>query len=642
MEDELTAAPDETIASAPLADRAQSGRPQWDEKARLAALRRYRVLDTPSEEPFEEIVKVAALVCKTPLALISLVDEKRQWFKSEQGLGTRETAIENSVCATAIRHDGIFIVPDLSADPRFAAAGIVRDEPRARFYAGAPITTPAGLPLGMVCVLDTKPRPEGLTDEQAAVLTSLARQTMLQLELRERDKELEQRRSNLFRLVSKAPIGIVQTSVDGTIVFVNDEYAALTGRTIEELIGRSLKDFVHDDDALLHAEAIGRVLGGEANVAIEERYIGPDGTERWASDHISLTSGPDGMPQAIFFVGREITERLRAAAALAASERKFRVITDAMPQMVWATLPDGSPDYFNERWHAFTGTPEGATQGDRWSEVLHPDDQVRARERWAQSVGTGEDYEIEYRLRHNTGDYRWVLARAQPLHNSSGEIERWFGTCTDIEDIKQAEEARMLLAGELSHRIKNIFTVVGGLVSLTARGDDRAQDFARHFRERLGALAAAHEYVRPDSLAAGMLDTGQTVKGLLGILLQPYTANAGSRFEVSGPDAPIGPKTAAAFALVMHEQATNAVKYGSLSKASGRVEIRTEQVGDAFVLTWCEIGGPGLEGPPERRGFGTDLAARSAAGQLGGRIEHLWESEGLVVRLSVPWLNLTR
>lgn len=112
---------------------------------------------------------------------------------------------------------------------------------------------------------------------------------------------------------------------------------------------------------------------------------------------------------------RTASERLRVTAALRESEARFRLITEAMPQMVWSNLPDGYNDYHNEQWHGFTGTPRNATDGHRWSEMFHPDDRARAWELWQHCLRTGDTYEIEYRLRHHSGAYRWVLGRALPL-----------------------------------------------------------------------------------------------------------------------------------------------------------------------------------------------------------------------------------
>jgi two-component sensor histidine kinase len=167
--------------------------PTWTESDRLAALRSYRILDTSPEPAFDDLVQLAARACQAPIALISLIDERRQWFKAEVGLGVRETALDRSICLTATLQPGLTIVPDLTEDPRFARNPLVTGEPHLRFYAGAVLKTPEGVPLGALCVLDCMPR--DLTEEQASTLTMLARQVMSQLELRraiaERDERLE-------------------------------------------------------------------------------------------------------------------------------------------------------------------------------------------------------------------------------------------------------------------------------------------------------------------------------------------------------------------------------------------------------------------------------------------------------------------
>jgi two-component sensor histidine kinase len=167
--------------------------PAWKEKDRLAALRSYRVLDTPPEPMFNDLVQLAARTCQAPIALISLIDERRQWFKAEVGLGMRETPLDRSICLTAMLLPGLTIVPDLTEDPRFARNPLVTGEPNLRFYAGAVLKTPDGVPLGALCVLDCVPR--DLTEDQASTLQTLARQVMSQLELRralaERDERLE-------------------------------------------------------------------------------------------------------------------------------------------------------------------------------------------------------------------------------------------------------------------------------------------------------------------------------------------------------------------------------------------------------------------------------------------------------------------
>jgi PAS domain S-box-containing protein len=159
---------------------------------------------------------------------------------------------------------------------------------------------------------------------------------------------------------------------------------------------------------------------------------------------------------------RTASERLRNEAALAASEAKFRTIANAMPQMVWSTQPDGFHDYYNERWYDFTGAVPGDTDGERWANMFHAEDRENAWQRWSHSLATGETYEVQYRLRHRSGAYRWVLGRALPVRDDAGRIIRWMGTCTDIHDQKLAENALRLanqrkdeFLAMLAHELRN-------------------------------------------------------------------------------------------------------------------------------------------------------------------------------------------
>jgi two-component sensor histidine kinase len=156
----------------------------WNEADRLAALHSYRVIDTQSDADFIDFVQIASEVCEAPIALVSLIDTERQWFAAELGLGIQETPLDMSICAHAILQRDVFVVPDLASDIRFDCNPLVTGEAKLRFYAGALLETSGGLPLGTMCILDTKPRPAGLTERQRSTLKALARQVMVQLELR--------------------------------------------------------------------------------------------------------------------------------------------------------------------------------------------------------------------------------------------------------------------------------------------------------------------------------------------------------------------------------------------------------------------------------------------------------------------------
>ncbi|WP_216369758.1 PAS domain-containing sensor histidine kinase [Ramlibacter montanisoli] len=155
----------------------------------------------------------------------------------------------------------------------------------------------------------------------------------------------------------------------------------------------------------------------------------------------------------IFIQATDVSQRVSAQAALRESEAKFRAITNSVDQMIWSTLPDGFHDYYNDRWYEYTGVPYGSTDGAAWNGVFHPDDQKRAWTVWRHSLNTGEPYHIEYRLRHRSGEYRWVLGRAQAVRDEQGRVVRWFGTCTDIQDIVDAREVLSRSRGELERQV---------------------------------------------------------------------------------------------------------------------------------------------------------------------------------------------
>lgn len=189
-----------------------------NEAERLRALRSYGILDTPIEPSFDDITKIASYVCETPMSVINLIDEGRQWFKSEVGFGVRETPLDDSICAHAILEQSFLEVEDTEKDTRFNCNPLVTGIPHLRFYAGALLRTPDGLPLGTVCVLDTKPRV--LTPAQREVLAALARQVMAQMEFRRALVLADRLQRNISRLMAvaghdlKQPLQVMIMAID--------------------------------------------------------------------------------------------------------------------------------------------------------------------------------------------------------------------------------------------------------------------------------------------------------------------------------------------------------------------------------------------------------------------------------------------
>lgn len=326
----------------------------------------------------------------------------------------------------------------------------------------------------------------------------------------------------------------------------------------------------------------------------------------------------------------------------AAGQISFQQLADAMPQMVWSTLPDGAHDYYNAQWYVFTGMPEGSTDGAGWNGMFHPDDQDRAWARWRHSLETGEPYEIEYRLRHHSGEYRWTLGRALPVRDADGRIVRWVGTCTDIDDHKRIAQQNEILSRELSHRIKNIFAVVNGLIGLSARQFPDVKPFARGLQARVAALGRAHDFVRPHSEESAPKTGPSTLKTLLSQLLSPYPALDDGRLVIEGDDLPVDDRGATPIGLVFHELATNASKYGALSSPNGCVRVASTVQEGRVRLSWEEKGGPSIARAPDALGFGSRLTDISIVQQLRGTLDREWAREGLCVRIELPAAALSR
>jgi two-component sensor histidine kinase len=240
-----------------------------------------------------------------------------------------------------------------------------------------------------------------------------------------------------------------------------------------------------------------------------------------------------------------------------------------------------------------------------------------------------------------------ISLTVSPVKDAEGRIVGASKIARDITARRRAQEQREnLLVREMSHRVKNLFAVASGLVTLSASSARTPADLAEAVRDRLGALARAHGLTRP-----GLMNGGEkpgedtTLHALVQTIFAPYVGP--ERFKdhgfyvVTGPCLPIGGNAITSMALVMHELATNAAKYGALSSPGGYVHIDWSVEEDKLLLIWKEHGGPSLDGPAEHAGFGSSLVRRLVTGQFGGELSYDWKPKGLIIRLSLPVERLT-
>lgn len=261
---------------------------------------------------------------------------------------------------------------------------------------------------------------------------------------------------------------------------------------------------------------------------------------------------------------------------------------------------------------------------------IHPADRDRVRAAFTATRSVAGSYEIDFRILVGE-DVRWISARGRGA--DEGIIDGlMFGIFLDVTGRKQAEEGSELLAGEMSHRVKNLLSIAAGLTQLTGRSASTVVQMTGELTERLTALGRAHDVVRP---LPGEQGKAALLGDLLSVLLAPYdeTAAFSGRIRVAVPRMGIGERAASTLALVVHELATNSVKYGALSRAEGSLDVSSRADGDQMCLTWAETGGPAIMGKPELSGFGSRLIKRTVSSQLGGDLTYDWQESGLVVTL---------
>ena len=269
---------------------------------------------------------------------------------------------------------------------------------------------------------------------------------------------------------------------------------------------------------------------------------------------------------------------------------------------------------------------------EQLSANIHPADRDRVRSAFNATRSVSGSYEIDFRILLED-DVRWVSARGRGA--DAGIVDGvMFGIFLDVTGRKQAEEGSELLAGEMSHRVKNLLSIAAGLTHLTGRSASSVVEMTGELTERLTALGRAHDVVRP---LPGEQGKAALLGDLLSVLLAPYdeTAAFSGRIRVAIPRMGIGEQTASNLAMVIHELATNSVKYGALSRAEGSLDISSRVEGDHIHLVWAETGGPPIVDKPELTGFGSRLIARTVSGQLGGELNYDWQESGLVVTIAL-------
>jgi two-component sensor histidine kinase len=306
----------------------------------------------------------------------------------------------------------------------------------------------------------------------------------------------------------------------------------------------------------------------------------------------------------------------------------LRLAVDAACVALWSWNLADDRFAMDERAFELWGLPwSESVSFAHLSAHIHPADRDRVQAAFTATRSVPGPYEIDFRIMVGP-DIRWISARGRAAELCAPDTPM-FGIFLDVTGRKQAEEGSELLAGEMSHRVKNLMAIAASLTQLTSHSAASVEEMTGQLTERLSALGRAHDLVRP---LPGRQGKAALLGDLMSVLLSPYEDSGAfsGRIRVAVPRMGVGEATATALALVVHELATNSMKHGALSVATGTLDVsgRTEE---GFVhITWAEGGGPPVVTAPEMAGFGSRMIQRSVASRLGGSLSYDWQTSGLV------------
>ncbi len=419
---------------------------------RLAALRQTALLDTPPEEGFDRLTRMAARLLGAPTSLISLVTDERQFFKSTTGLpepwATRRTApLSFSFCSTVAGTGEPLVVDDARRHPLLRHSQALRELGWVS-YAGVPLVSREGHVLGSFCVVDRTPRL--WSERDIALLQDLAASAVTEIELRREMAQRGQaelgRRDNeeqLYSTFEHAGIGMALLSLDGRWIRVNRALADLLGSSPDDLIGFPAEVRTHPEDIAADQEAMRLLLVGESRIySVEKRYLTSAGEVVWALVNVSLVTGPEGQPSHIIAAIQDITERKQGELALREREEGYRSVIVGSGRAVrhWELSTD------RLAWDRETAPPldyqwfEVGETPDWWYERIHPTDRERVVQSMDAAIAGGESaWSAEYRFRRADGSYAVVQDRASVVRDAEGRPARVVAAMADVTQAGQGE-----------------------------------------------------------------------------------------------------------------------------------------------------------------------------------------------------------
>ena len=407
-----------------------------NETERLKVLKAYSIMDTLSEKEYDSITQLASYICETPIALVSLIDENRQWFKSSVGLDAKETPRELSFCQYTIMGEEVFEVPSALEDEIFFENPLVTGEPNIRFYAGAPLRNKNGFTMGSLCVIDTEPRK--LTDDQKNALLLLANQVVSLLDSRKKNFEFIESQKELQNFIELSKDLVCIVNANGLFHKVNPAFTAILGYNIEELEGKPFIDFVHYDDLVSTAKELEKLFQGELTVIFENLFRCKNGSYIALSWNTSL----DPVSGNLYSIARNMTKEKAAEQNLIDSNNlldesqniakigswRFNLVTN---DLIWS---EGHYRIFemdvlpsNQLYNAFLNR-------------IHKNDLENVIKIITNAGETGENFKFTYRIVLPNQRVKHISVIGKAFKNENGEVTELKGIIQDITEITHAEQ----------------------------------------------------------------------------------------------------------------------------------------------------------------------------------------------------------
>ncbi|KFG66862.1 hypothetical protein JH26_26350 [Microvirga sp. BSC39] len=455
----------------------------------------------------------------------------------------------------------------------------------------------------------------------------------------------------MSELLENVPLAIAVTlGADQQFAFANRLFRSALAIPDEDIVGRTVPEVMgerYTPELWALREKVFQI-GESQELKDHPLVLTPGITTYWDIKFLPVRDGGDQI-SGILALAAHVTERVRArgeaeikAREVALHNERLALAVEATEMGLWEWNAQTGETFWSDRQKDIFGLPKDQPASyEFWYSAIHPED----REQVVSSVGSlsdprsGGQIQVEHRVVRPDGEVRWILSRGRMLYEIvNGELKpaRVLGTIIDITERRRNEEVRQLLVQELNHRVKNLFAMTSGMIALTARTAESPKQMAAALRGRIDALARAHELIRPAITGSEPTDGETSVDGIVQAILAPHISQGSpSPMTLEGPPVRIGPKAATILTLVLHELATNALKYGALSVPEGHLRISWVR-GVTLTLTWQEENGPAIQSVPGTEGFGSKLVRRSVTDQLGGAIAYDWRAEGLQVRIDLP------